>query len=281
MSAINLSLSALGFSPAIIVEWHDQVRRYVRASSDATIDDEEFTAVPELDFDIPPIGAGVEQEPAKVVVPADLDPFDKMATQVFSEVTVTIVEATFSNFSLVPRVVFRGIVGKTKMHHKNKSKLTEVTLLSRKDWLKDVSLGLKATDRCPLIFGDHVCGATVASVSATVSNASNGVEGTTLRFSSLPGDTAGAGQGRYTRGYVLSDGLRILVRQHHFGDLRMTTAKAPPQVEGYTWQGRTVTVFEGCTKDIPSCTFHGRQERFLGLGRVMPKYNPIIEDRPE
>lgn len=276
MPEIDLTKPAIGFAPCIVVQWHDQVRRYVRALESLTIDGDAYTAVPSLDFEFPTIDGGVVDRPVTLVVPDDLDPFDKMAFSTYAEVEVSILEADFSDLDASPRVAFVGHVGSTNLHYRGKSRLMSMQLLGRKHFLKDVSLGIKATDRCPLFYGDHVCGATVTTVSATIST----INGTVVNFSSLPSDSVKGSwaNGRYTRGFVEKDGLRILIRRHSVGNKRFTLAKAPPQMSGYTWEGATVTVYEGCDKGIDACEAHGRQSRFLGVGRRMPKHNPIIEN---
>lgn len=285
MAEIDLSKSVLGFVPCIELRWFDQnqIRRYCRADADHTFPDHLggpdvlYTAVPALDIEYQNQDGGTEYRPIFVIVPTDLDPFDKMITQTFAEVEITILEADFSAITDTPRVAFVGTVFKTRANYRGKSKLVKVDCVGRKQFWKDVSLGVKATDRCPWFFGDHVCGAVVAATMEEVES----IDGTEIVLTALTNDTAGSGNGRYTRGYVEFEGLRIMVRSHDFGNKRLVMAKAPPQIEGYTWVGETVTIFEGCDKSIEACEFYGRQAFFGGIGRQMPSYNPLVSDRPE
>jgi hypothetical protein len=278
MADLDLSKSVLGFLPCIEVRWGtSNIVRYCRADEAQTVNGSVYNAVPELDFEWSKQDGGTKPRPVHIVVPLDLEPFDDMLTQTFPETEITVLEADFTDLAAVPRTAFVGHVAKTRARYRGKSKLMRVECIGRKHFIQDVSLGIKATDRCPWFFGDHVCGATVGSTTAEVS----AITGTRIEFTTLANDDAGWGNGRYSRGYVSYDGLNILIRSHKVGQKKFILGKAPPQITGYTWVGKTVTIYEGCDKSVSACEYHGRQERFGGLGRKMPKYNPIIESRPE
>lgn len=276
MAEIDLSKSVLGFVPCIELQWGTaNVRRYCRAAADHVFDGETYTAVPALDIEYQMQDGGTKAKPILLSVPIDLDPFDKLISQTFAPIEVTLLEADFADPSAVPRTAFVGQLYKTIAHYQGKSQLVRMEVFGHRFFLTDVSLGIKCTDRCPWFFGDHVCGATVANTDSEVES----ITGTELICTSLANDVAGAGgNGYYTRGYVEFDGLRIMVRKHYPGDRKLVMAKAPPQISGHTWVGETVTVYAGCDKTIASCTGWGRQARFGGYGLQMPPYNPLIQD---
>lgn len=276
MPSINHSKPALGFVPLLAVSWEGGTAHYARQREPITIDGQLYAAMPEMELEFPSISGGLEDNPVKLTVPDAAHPFDKMIVSAFPEVEIRVLEGDYEDTDAEPQIQWVGIIQKTLARYKGKTRLMQLTVVGRKFFLKDVSLGLKATDRCPWFFGDRNCGATVASVSATVST----ISGTTVNFSSLPQDSVKGSwdQGRYTRGYVEKDGLRILIREHRVGSAQFILSKAPPQSTGWTWEGATVTVHEGCDKTIPACEAHGQQLRYAGIGIRMPKHNPIIED---
>ncbi len=276
MADVDLTQSALGFVPLILLEWGSSEMRYARSREPLTIDGETYLPMPEMDISFPMLNGGTEDKPVKITVPTTADPFDKMIITAFPETQITIMEGDFGDLNATPLIAYVGHVQKTKAHYKGKSRLMEVSIVGRKFFLKDVSLGLKCTDKCPWFYGDDVCGDTPTSVSAEVST----VDGNILNFTTLPSDSIKGSwaSGRYTRGVIEKDGLRIMIRQHHVGSKKFTMAKPPPQQTGYTWDGETVTVYEGCDKSVAACGAHGQSEYFGGFGLLMPKYNPIIEN---
>lgn len=270
--AIDYTKPSLALLPVIIVQWFDQTRRYVCSDQSLTIDGNVYGAVPELSIDPIELSGGTDSKEVFFTVPSDIDPFPFLILGPFARVTVSTGMIDRDDLSQPPTITAKGKVTVTENVYQGKSGLMRVTLALTKSLLKGVSLGIKCTDRCPLFFGDGVCGATVASVTGTVAT----ITGTSLVLSVLPSDSnKGAwGEGRYTRGRVQLDGLRIMIRKHVVGTKTLILAKKPPLY----WIGQNVTVFEGCDKTIVACTAHGRQSRFLGAGRAMPDHNPIIEE---
>lgn len=278
MAEIDLSKSVLGFVPCVEFRWGSQVRRYCRADIDHTFDGNVYTAVPAIDIEMQMQDGGTEAKPFFLILPLDIDPIDLMIAGTFAELEVTILEGDFTAPGDTLRPALLGIVRRTKARFRGKTQTVRVECVGRKFFLKDVSLGVKTTDRCPWFYGDHVCEASVETHVGTVAS----ISGTELIMDTLANDDSAWGQGRYTRGFVQdADGLNILIRFHTAGAKTFTMAKAPPQSPGFTWVGATVTVFAGCDKSIAACEFWGRQERFGGLGLLMPKYNPMLERPPD
>lgn len=276
MPPIDYAKPAFGFVPLLAAEWDGGAAYYARQRESITIADQVYEAMPEMELEFPSISGGLDDNPVRLTVPDSAHPFDKMIVSAFPEVKIRVLEGDYENPNDEPLIQWTGIIQKTLARYKGKTRLMQLTVVGRKFFLRDVSLGLKATDRCPWFFGDRNCQAEVASTPASVS----ALDGTKINFWSLPNDTAKGGwtQGRYTRGFVEKDGLRILIREHRIGSAEFILAKAPPQSSGWTWEGELVTVYEGCDKSIAACEAHGQQLRFGGIGINMPKHNPIIED---
>lgn len=274
---IDLAQPALGYVLAVELSWDSalQVRRYCRADHDLTIAANLYTAVPAIEFSHDPQHGGARDAGAELVMPVGTDPLDKMIVSPFAEVKVTVQEVDIDDLGN-PRCVYVGTIAKTTARFRGKADLVSAKLEGVKASMADVSLGIKATDRCPWIFGDKNCLFNLpgATTTATVDL----IAGETITLDVLANDDAGGGNGRYTRGYVEFEGLRLLIRQHLIGLRQLRLAEAPPQQTNYTWLNKVVTIAPGCNKNIPDCVFWGQQGQFAGVGRVMPAYNPIIED---
>jgi hypothetical protein len=269
--AIDYSKDSLRLSPCLEVSWSDQVRRLVRANDSVTCDGEVYQSAPALEFSEVEYRGGTEPEQVDFSCGSGISPFREMSQGTHAPVTVRIGELDLSDLSEPPNWLVSGEVSQTTLNSKGRAGTVQVVIRTTKSRLKGLSLGIKATDRCPLFFGSETCGAVPGTVSAVVSS----VSGSQLILSSLPNDTTKGGwaAGRYHRGRVERNGVRLLIRKHHVGLSKLTLANLIPP----DWVGQSVTVIEGCDKTISACSAHGRQSRFLGIGGAMPDYNPIIE----
>ena len=276
--AIDSSKPALSLIPCIEVTWSNQVRRYCRAEQNLTIDGKVYTAMPEMDFEFEFRSGGIEDKPQYIIVDLDDDPFDKMILYAFPPTTIRVLEADGNDLLASPSPIYLGEVATTKARFSGNVRVMRVECWGRKADLKDVSLGMKCTDRCPWAFGQSPCGASPNTVQAEVES----LNGTVMRLVSLPNDSdqGSWNAGRYTRGYVEFDGLRIMIRKHNEGNRKLVLAQAPPQSSSYTWVGETINITEGCDKSKTACEAWGQQEWFGGIGYRMPEYNPILEDKP-
>ncbi len=268
---IDYSNPSLLLCPCLEVTWHDQTRRYVRSDSAVSCDGNVYASLPAIDFESIEYRGGTEPEEVQFTCSSLAEPFGLMARETHARVTVRIGELDLSSLSDPPNWMVRGTVDKTTLNSKGKSGTVLVSVETSKGSIKGLSLGIKATDRCPLFFGSDTCGAVPATVTATVAT----VSGSQITFVSLPNDSQKGAwtAGRYHRGRVERDGIRILIRKHHVGAKKLTLANLIPP----SWVGQVVTVMEGCDKSTDACVAHGRQSRFLGIGGAMPDYNPIIE----
>jgi len=272
MPNVDPSKPAIGLLPLIKVTWDSNEAFYCRGTQAVTVLGDDYGAVPAIDVELPVMDGSVEDKPCKIRLPADTIPFVDMVHFKGPETEVTIMEADVSDLTLTPRVVFVGTLSKVRTNWRSFNGMIEIELVGRKHFIKDVAVGIKCTDRCPLMYGDSVCGASPATVSATVS----AIDGTEIEFISLPSDSTKPPwtSGRYTRGWVKVNGLKLMVRQHKVGQKKLVVSNPPPP----SWVGAVATVQEGCDKTVNACKAHGREERFLGIGIAMPKYNPIYED---
>jgi len=93
----------------------------------------------------------------------------------------------------------------------------------------------------------------------------------------LPGVSSPAAElpnGKYRRGYIEVDGLRLLIKRSR-ENLIFDLFDLPP----IWWPGQACILHPGCDKRIKTC----RQEwdnggRFMGLGIKLPKRNPSFEE---
>ena len=274
--SIDLTSSVFGYLLCVEFSWWTQTRRFCRSAASQTVNGQAYESLPELEIDYSQQDGGIEDSPIGIIVRSDIDPIWKMVSQTHAPVTVRLLEADQNDLAAPPRVAFVGTVSKTRANYRGRTRLVRAEVQGPRAQIKDVSLGLKATDRCSWIFGSFPCGAPVVTVSATVT----AINGTSLLFTTLPNNTLLAGAGRYTRGYVEFEGLRILVRSHDVPSKTLVLAKPAPQIDGYTWLGKSVAVATGCTKTREACIEHGQSTNFMGIGLAMPPYNPIIEDSP-
>jgi len=272
MPDIDPSKAAIGILPLLVVSWHTNEARYCRGTQAVIVSGDTYGAIPAIDVELPVIDGGVEDKPCKIRLPATTYPFADMIHHKGAETEVTVMEADVNDLSLTPRVVFKGTLSKVRTNWRSYNGMIEIELVGRKHFIKDAAIGIKCTDRCPLMFGDTVCGATPAFVTATVLS----VDGTLIELVSLTNDSVKPPwtSGRYTRGTVSLNGLKLMVREHKTGLKKLLLANPPPA----SWVGQVVTIKEGCDKTVLACKAHGREERFLGIGLAMPKYNPIYED---
>jgi hypothetical protein len=285
MAFVDLSQPSVGLIPVLWVTWGSSGDlRFARSRQPLTIDGDLYAPLPEMEVTFPMLTGGIDSgtatKPVKIVVPDDIEPFASMVVENHAEVTVRVFEADTNDLDATPLLRWVGLVQRTRAHYKGQTRLMELSITGRKALLQDISLGIKASNRCPWQFGDDAtCGATVAERDATVR--ADGVDGTTLRFSDLPADSKKDAwpPGRYTRGYVMYDELRIMIRKHVLdengdGVKKVVLARAAPQ----SWNGQVIKIYEGCDKTVAACTAHDRTESFLGIGLRMPKHNPIIEN---
>lgn len=292
MPEIDHDKSQLGFMPMLRITWgineFSEVARYVRADEDQSLYDavtdqaETWIAVPEMDIEFETQDGGTQAKPVRITVPVTTYPINQMIAETFGPTEIAILEGDFTDLTAEPRLAYIGQIAKTKARFKGKSQLVEVELQGRKLFMKDVSLGIKATDRCPWFFGDHICGFALAANSCTVTS----LAGTKMTVSSLfdgglPPYEGVAGI--FTRGFVEHRGLRILIRQQNQsqGSTDMILAKAAPQSGANTWLNQVINAYKGCDKSVAACVYWGREASFGGIGLLMPKYDPFRQNRPE
>lgn len=267
------------FKPAVEFSWHTGVApfltRYIRADQDYELPDgsgQFWTAVPELELEIESQHGGVKDAGGTLDIPIDKEPIASMIVNRHAPVTAKYYEIDLSDVVASPVLRWTGTIAVTKARHRGRAGMVRVELSGTKEEFTGISLGLKTTDRCPALFGQGFCRATVGSTVSTITSISG--NGRTLNLDSLANDDAGGGNGRYTRGFVEREGLAILILKQVVGSAQLRLSKAPPP----DWDGQQITVREGCDKTIPDCEFYGQQSNFLGIGRRMMKYNPLFED---
>ncbi|MCP4897889.1 MAG: hypothetical protein GY906_13030 [bacterium] len=136
----------------------------------------------------------------------------------------------------------------------------------------DVPLGLVTGNHCPWMLGRKGCdpsGTAINIESLKRTGTVTTIDGNTITITGLPSVAT-----RYWhRGYVLFDGLPILIRDWASGD-DFGLSLPPPA----GWLGKVVTVYPGCDKTIETCRSRwSNEEHFCGAGYAMPPYHPVFE----
>lgn len=293
----QLEKAVARWAPAIKFSWNggSTLSRYIRTESDFTGDidgsSQLWTSEPRLTWRMKKdVHGGTRDTPFEIEMPrqtlsgVNYLPLANMISDVHSPVTVTIYEANFEVAAgSIGRCVFVGIISKTIWRPLGKSDIIKAEIVGRKARLHDVPLGIIATDRCTWTFGDITCEKVLTSIDdiATVDS----ISGTNLFVNGLANkNNSAGGNGYYTRGYVLFEDLRIMIRSHienaGADPTKLRMAIRPPS----SWDGQLVLVVPGCGKSVGDCQFWNGQpggtvvENFGGFGRLMPKYHPLVED---
>lgn len=137
----------------------------------------------------------------------------------------------------------------------------------------EVPLGLMTGNHCPWWLGSKKgcdpSGTSINIESLKKDGLVTDIDGNNLTITGLPVSP----QRYWYRGYVLFDGLPILIRDWAAGDVFQMSLPPP---EG--WLGQTVTVYPGCDKTIETCRgVWNNEEHFCGAGYAMPPYHPVYE----
>lgn len=297
----QLEKAAARWAPAVKFTYNNgaTVQRYIRTEIAAGLYDVDGTGAaiwlgePRMTWRMKKeIHGGTRDTPFEVEMPREslggfvYEPLASMISDVHSPVTVHIYEVNFEATGTIGRCVFVGMISRTVWRPLGKSDIIKAEIVGRKARLKDVPLGIVATDRCAWTFGDITCEKNLGAIddNATIDS----VDGTNLWVNGLANkNDSGGGNGWYTRGYVEYQGLRIMIRSHvenaGADPTKLRMAIRPPA----SWEvspGPTVLVVPGCDKSVDDCLHWdgeaggGVEQNFGGFGRKMPKYHPVIED---
>ncbi len=277
--AVDLSSPAIRWLPLVEFAWGPSERdkaRYVRSEQNVIVASRVYTADPRISWKFrQPRHGGTRDSVLRLTMHKDTEPLVFMQTERFSPVEVTVSETRADDLTQT-RCVFVGIIGRTILRAGGKSDLMEADIHSRKQRMKDVPLGVVATDRCAWTFRDFTCLFSPTQFVDTTPRVTL-IDNNFIELDSLVNNSqVGGGNGLYTRGFVERRRLRIMIRNHIVSSNppRLNLVHAAPTI----WQDQIVTVSAGCDKTIPDCEFYGRQESFGGFGLRMPKHMPIIED---
>ena len=265
--------------------------RYTDSSSNRLFDDllggSTFTYVATPDMDIK-LGLNAGSTEDKITtIDMTKDTFLARVSDgtAYAKTAVTIWEVMDSDLSGSPTTIwlFRGRLMRTIRNYNGQADRVRIECSGVKTQLK-VAMGLPANHHCTWTFGDNSSelGVGVAGRNCAINIKTLYSSGTLTAISAkqatitgLTTPAAPAGQRYWHRGYVLYDGLRILVRDWDLGTPTIfQLANFPPQ----SWIGQTVKVYPGCDKTIETCRLRWNNEaNFMGIGYAIPSRIPTYE----
>lgn len=160
--------------------------------------------------------------------------------------------------------LFRGWVKRIVRNADGRKGLVRLECVTFKSKL-DLPLGMGANPRCPWTFGDKSCKAVPGRETGLLTV----VDGSTVTITGLSSHI----DSYWHRGYVEYQGMRLTIRGWS-GDTFQLSRKPPND-----WISQNVTVVEGCDKRIKTCRDDkDRENRFGGIGKAIPKHNPMFEN---
>jgi len=250
----------------VTLSWAGTTPRYISYTSDLVIGETTYTAVPALAVEFPEFNGGVERSLLKVSLPTAKAPATFLSRPYPSPlVTVSVDEVDPTDPSSTRRALFQGTVLKV---YRNPNGLPNLLTLEVGNALTrlDALLGLMALTTCPWNFGDTHCGKDLdlLKVSTTIFAR----DGVSLTLNYVTSEIK-----YWHRGYVIKDGISIMIRDANYSEL--TLMRLPPP----EWAaGNSIVVIPGCDKTIETCRSRWSNEsQFAGCGYAMPGYSPVFE----
>lgn len=274
--------------------------RYVRSHSPMTLtigaSNVVYTALPEMDFEmLETTKGGTTDDPYRITVPISTFPANVMIGNPFPTARITVWQISIGEAGLkavspiladYQRIMIaRGYVGRTIARHNSKPNTVAMECYRAKSQCANVTVGLISTQRCSWAFTDLACGYSLANASSTATITAISGASVTFSLTAVGSGLTGAHMAQpFTSGYILFQGLKILVRQHsaegsyaNGGTHTVLLAYAPPLHPNYTWLNKSVTVVAGCRKNKTSCIAWGNAQHFGGFGVLVPTYNAVWE----
>lgn len=263
-----LTQSAKQIALLVTFTWTDSSAKTVRFTdwTENIIDSSQtFTSLTPLSVKLPRQEGGVRDGRCVISMPASLQPGSFLSNGEKAPLVSVTVEETMWKSVIARRILFVGYCTRAKLV--TSRELTELEFSTTKSKL-EVPLGLPVIAECPWRFGDTTCGINLEAIKdlATITD----VDGRFLTVSGLANNTD---VGRYHRGFVQKDGVRIGIRAYKIAN-RIELFERPPA----SWEGSNVYVYPGCDKLPVTCLIRWQNiEQFGGMGWKMPARHPIFD----
>lgn len=243
------------------------VARYARWGSDLVYNTFTFTSCPNLSVDLGEQHGGVEDSPAKVSMPAVLEPAVRCLGQRVGPITCKIYKGDPNDLAGTARMVFKGKVALSESNPISRAGICVLTVNGLKAALQ-AALGIIVDEKCPWTFGDEICGYDLEAQMRT--GLITGIYGPTVSVQQAVGFTD-AVDGWWRAGSITYDGYSITIKDWIPPDV-FILVRTPPK----EWAGVIAQFRPGCIKLIPACRERDREESFGGMGGYMPNRNPIV-----
>lgn len=266
-------------------------KRFTNWDSDIDPQGLNFISLPRMEINLAANEGTFQEDPTKLKMFIDsvtsdlLDPLSRGTP--FAPVAVQIeeiIDPIKIGDAGSTQVVMRGHVYRTRRHADGITNLCVIEVRNQKSLL-DVPLGFQVNANCVWRLNGVGCTESTHSPSGYVTRSEEvSIDGKILSIEDVSLIFDLAGTRNWTRGFVEFDDLRIGIFYYDKAtfDGQVTKefqlVRQPPA----EWEGKTITFFPGCTKQIDSdggCrSAWDNEEGFGGSGFAIPAYNPITEN---
>lgn len=268
---------------------------------------------PSLKVDLPKQGGGLNEEPCKMVIPANrpevhpaLHSFAALigSLRPFARTIVRVIEVVRTSESDTKTLfLYEGVITKVIRNPSGRTNVVEIELETElHEGITDIALGRRCDPQCDLVYGSNGCGVNNkllfdnstyypnqlkqtrnASVILTV-NASDPRLVTVAMNPIVHGSAdirtiTQQPKGWWDASYFIKDGLRLRVQSWAFDsslDIGTNTFVLN-QSAPVSWNGAVAELRLDCSRTKEACTDRGNIGRFGGLGYGIPAYNPTLE----
>lgn len=270
---------------------------------------------PSLKIDLPKQGGGLNEEPAKVVIPTNRPEVHSALAQfattisslrAFPRTIVRVIEILRTSTSDSRTLyLYEGIITKVQRNPSGRTNVMELDVETElHEGLTDVSLGRRCDPQCDVIFGSNGCGVDNRKFFDTLTYYPNHVKKTrkasvVVSFSGSdprmvlltldPVVHPGADnrtiteqpEGWWEASYLERGGLRMRVQSWVFrpyvgaGTNKFVLNQIPPP----DWDGAVAALVLDCPRTPQACADRNNTINFGGLGHGIPAYNPTLETK--
>ena len=252
------------------------VRRYTSWTSNIILGSETFTSEPTLDVSLGRKDGSTEDNPTKVTISYQQEPFDRLVLP-FRHSKVKIKIEQIDPFDVSTRVV--EYVGTVDIVRKNpngrRGNLCEVQLFGVKYRLGKAVLSLPMNTRCDNRFGGRLCRVDASAwdrVGTVTSVGSPRANSVVLNLTGISDPATQLPNDRYENGAVVVQGLAIPIKRS-LATGTFELAMVPPP----WWEGEACKVFAGCNHKLTACRIWDNEINFNGRGCKIPARNPVFE----
>lgn len=245
--------------------WGSQVRRYASWTGDVVYAGDTYTSQPGIAIEYGRQDGTTKDQPAEITMKV-ISPLDKMRTT-HPPVTVKIWELNPGN-DLTAAKMWAGRISIVRYNADGNPGVCKATIEGWKSGL-ECSISLVAGRFCPWTFGSSVCGKDIEALKEPVTITA--IDNCVVTVSGL---TTTAVPNYWRFGYIKIDGFPLQIHSHELGTSDFVLCKPPPT----DWASASGYAYPGCSKEIESCRFWGRESSFGAMGIRLPNRQVQIEE---